>query len=199
MTVLRWLLALLPIAVLLTVVLALRWLSQPALQAQSDQKLLALIEQVLPLPYDNQPHIAPLRREDRFFFGLPQDFQVYRLRRDDEPVGLVLFPVRSPGYNAPIELAIGIEAGERVRAVRVLGHNETPGVGDLISDPDWLEQFRGRSLQFPADAQWALRQDGGVFDQISGASVSSRAVIYAVRDSLRFYSAQQERLYQEAP
>jgi electron transport complex protein RnfG len=53
----------------------------------------------------------------------------------------------------------------------------------------WLTQFSGRSLHDPEPQRWALRRDGGDFDQLTGASITSRAVCDALQRALRFAAA----------
>ncbi|NIQ15194.1 MAG: FMN-binding protein, partial [Candidatus Dadabacteria bacterium] len=50
-----------------------------------------------------------------------------------------------------------------------------------------MTQFTGRSLENTSSDVWAVEQEGGHFDQISGATISSRAVINAVHVVLEYY------------
>ena len=66
---------------------------------------------------------------------------------------------------------------------------ETPGLGDKIESrrSDWVFQFDGRSIGNPDVSGWAITGDGGEFDQITGATISPRAIVGAVKDGLEFY------------
>jgi len=81
--------------------------------------------------------------------------------------------------------------------VRVLAHRETPGLGDVIEADrsDWIRGFAGRALGDPPLSAWALRRDGGAFDQFTGATITPRAVVRAVRDWLRYFEIHRERLF----
>jgi electron transport complex protein RnfG len=81
--------------------------------------------------------------------------------------------------------------------LRILEHRETPGLGDRIdsSRSDWVFQFDGRSLGDPEVGKWALHSDGGDFDQLTGASVTPRAVIKAVRDTLLYFEAHRDEIF----
>ena len=83
---------------------------------------------------------------------------------------------------------------------RILEHRETPGLGDRIeqSRSDWVYQFDGRSLSNPLEAQWLLRTDGGEFDQLTGASVTPRAVIKAIRETLLYFAAHRDEIFAAA-
>jgi len=124
--------------------------------------------------------------------GLPGDdaADVYRASLNGTPVAVLFAVTAMDGYAGPIRLLIGIRADGRLSGVRVVSHDETPGLGDQIDSArsDWIFQFDGQSLADPAPADWAIRADGGSFDQITGASVSSRAVVEAVRDTLLYFA-----------
>ena len=122
---------------------------------------------------------------------------IYRLFSEEEPVG-ALFAVTAPdGFSGPIRVLIGVAADGSVSGVRILQHRETPGYGDSIESnrSDWVYQFDGRSLGDPAIGQWQLRVDGGEFDQLTGASITPRAVLKAIRKVLVYFDANREALF----
>lgn len=125
---------------------------------------------------------------------------VYRVYREGAPVAALFVVTARDGYSGPIRLLIGIEADSTISAVRVLQHQETPGLGDKIesSKSDWLEQFPGRSLGDPPQAEWAIRRDGGVFDQLTGASITPRAVVKAIRETLIYFEANRDAVFATA-
>lgn len=125
------------------------------------------------------------------------DAIVYRVYDDDTRVA-ALFAVTAPdGYSGPIRILVGISDDGIVTGVRILSHRETPGLGDGIeaSKSDWVYQFEGRSLGDPPESGWAIRRDGGQFDQLTGASVTPRAVIKAIRRTLLYFEANREALF----
>jgi Na+-translocating ferredoxin:NAD+ oxidoreductase subunit G len=85
----------------------------------------------------------------------------------------------------------------RISGVRVLAHRETPGLGDKIEveRDDWILDFDGRSLSQPPRERWRVRRDGGAFDQFTGATITARAVVSAVRDALIYFSAHRDELF----
>jgi len=114
---------------------------------------------------------------------------IYRVYAGQKPVAALFVVSARDGYAGPIRLLIGIAMDGTVTGVRVLEHRETPGMGDKIetNKSDWVLQFNGHSLQDPEPARWALRGDGGDFDQLTGASVTPRAIINAVRETLTYF------------
>jgi H+/Na+-translocating ferredoxin:NAD+ oxidoreductase subunit G len=81
--------------------------------------------------------------------------------------------------------------------VRVLSHRETPGLGDFIDSrkSNWIDQFKRKSLAAPDTTRWALRRDGGDFDQVTGASITSRAVVKAVKETLLYFKANRDKVF----
>lgn len=125
------------------------------------------------------------------------DVIVYRVYADNRPVA-ALFAVTAPdGYAGPIRILVGIEYDGTVTGIRILEHRETPGLGDRIvsSRSDWVFQFDGRSIRNPIAGGWAITSDGGQFDQLTGASVTPRAVITTIRETLIYFDANREELF----
>jgi len=131
--------------------------------------------------------------------GLPgsDDASIYRVYAAGQPLAALFVVTPRNGYSGPIRLLIGVDASGRITRVRALEHRETPGLGDRIDadKSDWIEMFRGTSLEEPPVGDWNIRRDGGEFDHLSGASVTSRAVVWVVRDTLVYFAANQERLF----
>ncbi len=122
---------------------------------------------------------------------------VYRVYAAGEPVA-ALFAITAPdGYAGPIRILVGVDLQGAVSGVRILSHRETPGLGDKIdaSRSDWIYQFDGRSLGNPELAGWAIRDDGGEFDQLTGASITPRAVINAIADTLVYFAAHRDEIF----
>jgi electron transport complex protein RnfG len=136
---------------------------------------------------------------DESLLDLREPKQVWLARRDGQVLAIVL-PLRAPdGYVAPIDLIVAITPEGKIGAVHALAHRETPGLGDAIDSDksEWLNQFVGRSLESTPAAQWNSKNGGGDFDGITGATVTSRAVIDAVHNALLYFAQHRERLLQE--
>jgi electron transport complex protein RnfG len=158
------------------------------------QGLIAELSTVLPASlYDNQPHkdVVLLHTSD----GPP--LPVYRARRSGNPVAAVLTVIAPDGYVGPIRMLVGISADGRVLGVRIVAHQETPGIGAAIAaEPSsWLGGFNGRSLTDPPESRWTLRADGGDFDAIAGATVSSRATVGGVRKAVQYFTTHRDEIF----
>lgn len=141
------------------------------------------LDMLAPESYDNQPLQQPLSLIDTRL-AHSQLSAGYRATRNGKPVAILLRS-QTQGYVGAIELLIVIEPNGRLLAVKTLEQRETPGLGGHLADrPNaWLQAFAGKS----SDAGWALKNDQGPFDQIAGATITSRAVINAVHDALRYF------------
>lgn len=126
--------------------------------------------------------------------------RVYRARLQGQPVAVVMNTIAPDGYSGSIHLLVGINHDGTVAGVRVVAHRETPGLGDGIDEErsDWIYGFNGRSLGDPPSGKWAVRKDGGVFDQFTGATISPRAVVKAVHAALLYYRAHRDALFASA-
>lgn len=130
--------------------------------------------------------------------GTLKPVTVYRARKNGEPVAAVLSPVAPDGYNGSIRLLVGINFDGTVAGVRVLSHNETPGLGDAIEveKSQWITGFDGKALGNPDLRAWTVRKDGGEFDQFTGATITPRAVVKAVREALVYFREHRQQIFQ---
>jgi len=126
---------------------------------------------------------------------------VYRARKGGAPAAVVFTAVASDGYGGNIKLLIGINVDGTISGVRVISHKETPGLGDKIEidRSPWITKFSGRSLRDPETEDWAVKKDGGTFDQFSGATITPRAVVSAIKRALQYYEIHRNMLFSPLP
>jgi electron transport complex protein RnfG len=158
-----------------------------------------LREIIPPEMHDNDLFHDTIKVHDRALLGTDEPVTVYRVRKGGRPIAVVLTAVAPDGYSGTIKLLIGILFDGTVVGVRVVAHHETPGLGDAIEveRSDWIIRFSGRSLGNPAPERWKVKRDGGVFDQFTGATITPRAVVNAVRLALVYFSRHQVELFAE--
>lgn len=165
-------------------------------QAWIKQHLDALIA---PQSYDNDPLADTLQVTAPDLLGTANAVTAYRLRKSGTPVAVAIRSIAPDGYRGPLELLVVIAPDGKLIGVRVIRHNETPGLGDAFEnrDADWLTRFHGLSLANPPQQRWTVRRDGGDFDAFTGATITPRAIVKAVRRTLEFYQGNRERLFRE--
>lgn len=163
--------------------------------SEQQRQALATLNQLVPeSEYDNA------LVEDRFsawISGLAAPAILYRARKNGDPVALLADVTTPHGYSGDIRLLIGLAPNGEVIGVRVLEHRETPGLGDQIESKrsDWIRQFTGKSLGDPPAQAWAADRRGGAFDTLSSATITSSAVIEAVRNVLAWYAANRDNAF----
>lgn len=164
--------------------------------------LLRTISDLIPAErYDNDVFHDTIEVRNRELLGSDKPVAVYRARKNGWPVAAILSPVAPDGYNGNIHLLVAVDLDGTLAGVRVLGHRETPGLGDAIEieRSGWIRGFSGRSLQNPPSEDWKVKRDGGVFDQFTGATITPRAVVKAVHKALLYFAAYKDRLFRQAP
>lgn len=122
---------------------------------------------------------------------------IYRVFAEGAPVAALFAVTARDGFSGPIRILVGINVDGTVTGVRILQHRETPGLGDKIESArsDWVFQFDGRSMGDPVAMGWAIEIDGGEFDQLTGASVTPRAIIKAIRDTLIYFEDHRDAIF----
>lgn len=170
--------------------------SRAALEQQNQQRS-ALLD-ILPNPsYDNQPLEHPLAISQRALEN-SQLLGGYLATLAGQP-SAILLRSQASGYGGPIELLIAISPAGKLLGVKTLKQSETPSLGGHIADPDspLIAAFKGRSREDSKDSVWALKKDHGQFDQIAGATITSRAVINAVHDALRYFDDHRQLMLEQ--
>lgn len=153
---------------------------EPIALAEQRRALATLTELVPAALFDNDPVFD---RIEQRISGFDEPAVIHRARMGEQPVALI-FDVTTPrGYSGDIRLLVALDPDGTVIGARVLSHRETPGLGDKIEvrRSDWIRQFRGRSLNDPLPGRWTSDRRGGAFDTLTAATVTTDAVIDAVR------------------
>ncbi|MEW5009139.1 MAG: electron transport complex subunit RsxG [Cycloclasticus sp.] len=129
-------------------------------------------------------------------FGNEQSVKIYKAFSKQQLVAIIAAPTAADGYNGSIKLLVAIRADGELIGVRVVSHQETPGLGDAIDSnkSDWILGFAGLSLDKPQLKDWQVKRDGGSFDQFTGATITPRAVVKAVRRTLQYYQTHKANL-----
>ncbi len=162
-------------------------------------RLRRLNEVIPPERYDNEILEDVITVHDK---ALAKKYKVhiYRARKQGKPVAAVFETVAPEGYAGPIKLLVGINADGTIAGVRVIQHQETPGLGDAIEveRSNWILGFNHKSLNNPQLSQWGVKRDGGAFDQFTGATITPRLVVKSIKQSLLYFSSHQDTIFATA-
>jgi electron transport complex protein RnfG len=125
------------------------------------------------------------------------EMTVYRARKEHKPVAAIIECIAPDGYSGRIRLLVAVNFNGTLAGVRVTEHLETPGLGDAIeaNKSDWIHFFKDKSLNEPKPENWRVRRDGGEFDQITSATITSRAVVKATHNVLKYFKTNQKLLF----
>lgn len=183
---------------MLAALLTLNWRGLEPGRLEADTVTTALLAELGDSGYTR---ITTFSVQDAALLGLPAARMAWRLDGDRRPAAVVLPLVAHEGYGGPLDLLLAVDEAGHVLAVRVTRHAESPGFSDPLdaSGLAWLRAFAGHTL---AGTRWALRRDAGDFDAFTGATVTPRAVVAAVRSGLQYFAEHRTELLaapQETP
>ena len=159
--------------------------------------LRSLHELISPTLHDNDLVQDVIYVTDPELLGDDKPKPVYRARKNGKPVAVIITTTAPDGYGGAIKLLVAVDYQGRVLGVRAVSHKETPGLGDAIEPEksNWILRFTGKSLGNPPEKQWKVKRDGGVFDQFTGATITPRAVVKAVKKALIYYRDHRDELF----
>ncbi len=168
---------------------------------REEEEKMRVISQILPADlYDNRLLRDSVKvPPDQELLHTRNRTVAYRARLNGKPSAVIFEMVAPDGYSGNIFLIVAVKENGAVTGVRVLNHNETPGLGDYIEivKSNWIKIFGGRSLTNTSDALWEVRKDGGRFDFVTRATVSARAIVHAVHRALQYYREHKDELFRE--
>ncbi len=161
------------------------------IKEQRRMQMVKALSAVLP-EFDNSPDTDTVVLENGVDKkGNPVQVTFYRARKAKELVGTAFKVIAGDGYSGNIEVMVGLKPDQTLNAIEILTHAETPGLGSRIEEAWFKDQYKNKGLD---NADWRVKKDGGEFDQISGATISPRAVTGAVKSGLEFYKSHEQEI-----
>ena len=136
-----------------------------------------LLLQVIPQDYFNNNLLeSAVIPQDKNLVGIQK---IYFAKKDGNISAYAYETTAPDGYSGDIRLLVGLDPKGEVLGVRVIEHHETPGLGDKIElrISNWILNFTHQSINENNLSEWAVKKDGGKFDQFSGATITPRAVV----------------------
>jgi len=171
--------------------------TEGTIQQRLDEDLIKSLEEVVPAALHDNDMLQDTLTIPSADYNIGANETTVYLAKKSGKVTAVCFKFIAPdGYSGPINMIMGIDRDGNILGVRVLSHKETPGLGDKIevAKSDWILSFVGRSLDNLTLAQWAVKKDGGVFDQFAGATITPRKSVQAIHRGLQLFKAHQAQL-----
>lgn len=151
----------------------------PISAAARTEKLNAM-KKVLP-EFNNEPD-----KDVHILSANDKPWEFYIARKDGKFTGAAFVVSSDKGYGGKISVMVGVDSYEELHAIAILKQLETTGLGAKIEELEFRNAFPGRSL---SETKWAVKKDGGDIDQITAATISSRAVVDAIAEGVKVYLA----------
>lgn len=165
--------------------------TRDAITHSEEQERLKLIAQIVPPAIaDNDIVHDTFTLAPAELLGTDEKTLAYRVSRHGKPTAVILPAIAPDGYGGKISLILAIRTNGSIAGVRVVSHNETPGLGDYIDikKSPWIKGFDGKSQRHYSDDDWKVKKDGGKFDFMAGATITPRAVVKAVHKALQYFA-----------
>ena len=150
------------------------------------QALLKQLTEIVPIERFENIHEKTAVKLPVGTFGMKDEAIVYLVKKANQPEAAIFNVTTMKGYGGAIQLLVGINKDQTISGLRVISHKETPGLGDKVElgKTNWVLSFNGKSLDNPSTSHWAVKKDGGEFDQFTGATITPRAVVGMVKQVL---------------
>ncbi|MEF1289396.1 electron transport complex subunit RsxG [Vibrio sp. M260118] len=178
------------------VVALTNYLTKDQIQLQEQRQLLSVLNQVIPHEMHDNDLYRACTLVNAPALGTDTPMPAYLATINNEPSALAIEAIAPDGYNGRIKVIIGIKQDGTITGTRVLNHQETPGLGDKIDlrITDWILSFTGKKVTESNLSDWKVRKDGGQFDQFTGATITPRAVVKAVKNTVQYVNTHRDQI-----
>jgi len=174
-------------------------LTKEKIAEQESAKLLSTLNKIIPeTGYNNALSSDCIVVSDPLLSSR-EPMHLYRARLNDKPFALAVEAVSPEGYNGNIKMLVSVLNNQTLGGVRVLSHKETPGLGDKIEEriSDWITQFNHLPAANVYEGVWAVKKDGGQYDQFTGATITPRAVLKGTKNAVSYLQASWEQAFND--
>ncbi len=171
-------------------------LTADQIKMQERKQLLSVLNQVIPETMHDNALTQACTLVSSPELGTLRAMPAYVATKNGEPTAIAIESIAPDGYNGEIKVITGIDNQGEILGTRVLSHQETPGLGDKIDlrVTDWILNFTGRDVTEDNWNSWRVRKDGGEFDQFTGATITPRAVVRVVRNTVNYVNQSRKEI-----
>ena len=154
-------------------------LTKEPIQNAQNKLISESMKEVVAAEFDNNPY------EEKLVVQRGKEkFTIYPARQDGYVTSLILKTHSNKGYGGRLDVLVGFSLDGTVGNYKVIKHQETPGLGSRVNDDSFKKNIIGKK---PDKETFKVRQDGGEIDAITGATITSRALIDAIQKAYRGY------------
>jgi electron transport complex protein RnfG len=169
--------------------------SNPLIEQNKIEFKTKLLDEILDgLDYDNDLVNTYISVKPNELLKNKIETNAYLAKKNNILQAVLIESIAPDGYSGDITILTAINSNDEIIGSRIIDHKETPGLGDYIDQKKstWIFNFNGMSLNNRADPDWRVKKDQGTFDYKAGATITPRAVINSVKNTLLFYKENKE-------
>ena len=169
--------------------------SNPIIEHNKIEFKTKLLNEVLDgLDYDNDLIGTYIRIKPNELLKNKTEKYAYLAKKNNTLQAVLIESIAPDGYSGEINILTAVRSDGEIIGTRIIDHKETPGLGDYIDQKksSWISNFDGMSLNNRTDPDWRVKKDQGTFDYKAGATITPRAVIKSVKNTLLFYKENRE-------
>lgn len=172
-------------------------LTKDSIKSQEQQQLLSTLTSIIPTNLHDNDMSQYCIKLDAPQLSTSETQTVYLAMLNGKPSGAAITSIAPDGYNGKINIISAFTIDGAVTGTRVLKHKETPGLGDKVElrKSPWITKFEGKTPSDIESPRWAVKKDGGMFDQFTGATITPRAVVKAVKQAGLYFKANKDTLF----
>jgi len=187
-------------ALVTTVLIAITfYATKDKIDEAKEKQLLSVLHELVPEDkHDNALHTDCIMvSADPLLGDRPQ--RIFRARLNGNDIVAIVETTAPDGYSGDIDLVVAVDTQQKVLGTRVIAHKETPGLGDKIDlrISDWILDFNDVKYSANTEQRWQVKKDGGQFDQFTGATITPRAVVNAVKNAVIYVGQQEQNIFSE--
>lgn len=168
------------------------------IQFEREKQLLSVLNELVPeSKHTNELHLDCIHVNSAELLGSTSDQRIFRARNANENIAAVIETTAPNGYSGDIKMVVAVSYNGASLGTRVVEHKETPGLGDKVDlrVSDWILAFNNVPFGGEDDNRWRVKKDGGQFDQFTGATITPRAVVQAVKNTLVYYNENRDMIF----
>ena len=175
-------------------------LTADKIKQQEQLQLQGVLQQIIPNSiHDNDLTKSCILLKSETGLGTQEPMPAYIATKNGKPVAIAIEALAPDGYSGNIKLILALNNSGEVLGVRTLSQHETPGLGDKIelTKSDWVLSFSGKTMKSDDDVRWFVKKDGGEIDQFTGATITPRAYVKAIRHAISYFKAHQQTIFNQ--
>ena len=154
-------------------------ITKKPIQEAQDKMIAESIKEVIPSKFDNNPFAEKITLKQN-----KERFTLYPARLEGYVTAIAMKSFSNKGYGGRLDVLVSFLLDGTIGNFKVIHHQETPGLGSKVNDESFKKGIIGKN---PTSENFKVKQDGGEIDAITGATITSRALIEAIQKAYRGY------------